>query len=196
MATNLFVQFGDIKGECEDRGHRDWCEITSLGQDFTNAAAPLPAGEADESDSRRGKHSAIKISKVMDKASIGLMKACWAGDTVAKVVIECFRSGSGQHADQPIKYFSIELINVIIKKFDYSVGEGQLVSEDLELVAAKASYEYRQMDKRLATAQLSGEASIILGQDDHGEDDDDDDDDDDDNAKKKKVRLPVTVSHF
>ncbi len=163
MSTNMFVKFSNIEGECEEQGHRNWCEIMSLGQDFSNPTFPLPPNVTEGKGARPCKHSEVKISKLMDKASTGLMKACWAGDTLEKVVIECFRAGIGQEPNQPIKYFSIELESVIIKKFDYSVNEGQLVSEDLELVATKASYEYRQMDKKLGTAPLAAEGSITIG---------------------------------
>jgi type VI secretion system Hcp family effector len=167
MATNMFVQFGKIKGECEDKYHDEWCEITSLGQSFNNKAPPLLPSEDAESGTRRGKHAPVKVSKPIDKASTELMEMCWNGEALGTVLIECFRAGGG-NAGQPIKYISIKLESVIIKQFKYSVNEGSLVSEDLELVAAKATYEYRQMDKELGTAaaKLSGLASITLGTDD------------------------------
>lgn len=198
----MFVQFSNLPGECEVAGHTDWCEISSLKQGFSNEAAPLPSGETDKSNSRRGTHKAIEIEKAIDKASIGLMEACWKGTTVAKVVIECFRAGPGSSADQPIKYFWIELKNVIIKSHKYEVDEGKLVSETIELVAAQASYEYRQMDKRLGTAKLAGEASITLGQGDHDDspnksyDEEDEEEEDDDGGgkkKKKRVRSPKSA---
>jgi type VI secretion system Hcp family effector len=199
LATNLFVQFDTIKGECEDYGHPDWCEIFSLKQGFSNEAAPLPPEQPDdESNSRRGKHKAIAISKLIDKASVGLMKACWEGTTLAKVMIECFRSGLD--ANPQIKYFSVELENVIIKKIKYAVDEGKLVSEDLELVAAKAAYKYWQMDKKdgTAPAPLAGEANITLGPGDHDgskyksktEENDTDGDD-----SENKDRRSGTMSH-
>ncbi|MCP3950912.1 MAG: type VI secretion system tube protein Hcp [Desulfobacterales bacterium] len=169
MATDMFVQFSNLKGECEVPGLTDWCEITSLKQGFTNEAAPLPPGQTDKSNSRRGKHKAIEIEKVIDKASIGLMQACWKGRPVATVVIRCFRAGQGENGKQSINYFEIELENVIIKKFEYKVDEGNLASEELELVFSKASYVYKQMPKRGGTAIRAGTASIILKEGDHDE---------------------------
>ncbi len=170
MATNMFVQFKDIEGECDEYGHPNWCEITSFGQTFENQAAPLPSGQT-SAEPRRGKHGDIKINKVIDKASIALMKACWEGKLVPEVVIECFRAGPGlndrqNYKDPPIKYFSIILENVIIKKFSYKVDEGNLVSEALELVATKATYEYQRMFKKTGLAARAGHADIELGPDD------------------------------
>jgi type VI secretion system Hcp family effector len=110
MATNMFVQFSNIKGECEVPGYKEWCEITSLKQGFTNEAAPLAPGQTDKSNSRRGKHKAIEIEKVIDKASIELMQACWKGKPIATVVIKCFRAGEGQHS-QPRrgKFFDLSV---------------------------------------------------------------------------------------
>jgi type VI secretion system Hcp family effector len=165
MATNMFAQFSNIKGECEEKHHEEWCEITSLEQDFSNPTFPLPAGATEGSGAKPCQHSEIKISKLVDKASTGLMEACWVGDTLDTVVIECFRAGKGiDHANQPIKYFRIKLKSVIIKEFDFSVGEGELISEELELVAAEATYVYRQMDKKSGTARRAGIGYVQIGE--------------------------------
>jgi len=164
MATNMFARFGAIEGECEDKYHPNWCEIMSLEQDFSNPTIPLPPGATEGTGAKPCKHSEIEIKKLMDKASAGLMKACWFGDTVEKVEIECFRTGLGlDDEDQPIKYFSVKLEGVIIREFDFSVGEGEIVSETLKLVAAKATYAYRQMLKRTGYAVRGGEASVEVG---------------------------------
>ena len=147
MSTNMFAKFGDIKGESEDQAHPDWCEITSVEQDFTQKASPT---EESKPDTCKVEHSEIKISKDIDEASTGLMKACWEATRLKKVEIECFRA-DGQN--DPIKYFNIVLEDVIIHKFEYKgSGDGSIIGEDLELVAAKATYTYRAMDKKLGTA--------------------------------------------
>jgi len=160
----MFVQFSDITGECEERGHRGWCEITSLDQNFSNPTLPPPPGTTEIKGAKPCKHSEIKITKLVDTASVQLMEACWKGRTVDTVVIECFRAGKGlDNKELPIKYFSIELENVIIRELDYSVDEGDLVTEELELVAGKASYAYRQMDKELGTAVLAKQEDAKIG---------------------------------
>jgi len=164
MATNMFAQFSNIEGECEDKYHEKWCEITDLEQDFSNPTIPLPPGATEGSGAKPCEHGEIEIKKLVDKASTGLMKACWYGDTVDSVVIECFRTGLGlDDENQPIKYFSIKLEGVIIRDFEYSVGEGNLISETVKLVAAKATYAYRQMLKRTGYGIRAGEASVTVG---------------------------------
>jgi len=164
MATNMFVQFSNIEGECEDKYHEKWCEISDLEQEFTNPTLPLPPGTSEGLGAKPCKHGEIEIKKLVDKASTGLMEACWNGAIIDKVVIECFRAGLGLGDEkQPIKYFSIELEGVIINEFDYDVSEGQLVSETLNLVAAKATYAYQQASKQTGYAIRSGAASVTTG---------------------------------
>jgi type VI secretion system secreted protein Hcp len=163
MSTNMFVKFSNIEGECEDQGHPKWCEIMSLEQDFSNPTIPLPPGKTEGPGAKPCEHSEIEIEKVIDKASAGLMKACWKGDTIHRVEIECFRAGIGQEENRPLKYFSIELESVIIKEFEYSVSEGQLVTETLNLVASKATYAYWQMDKKTGIGTLAGKETATVG---------------------------------
>ncbi len=148
MATNMYVKFSeDIKGEStfkEHLGKDGWCEITDLGQGFEQKASPSPASQG-EMDTSKSTHSEISISKNMDQASLKLMRHCWKGTTLKKVEIHCFRAAPG---DQPLNYFQIELEQVIIKEFDFKSSEGDLITEDLKLVADKATYCYRPMDKK------------------------------------------------
>ncbi|MCP3950913.1 MAG: type VI secretion system tube protein Hcp [Desulfobacterales bacterium] len=165
MATNMFVQFSNIEGECEEKHHPKWCEITSLEQEFSNATIPLPPGEPEGAGAQPCQHDVIKITKLLDKASTELMKACWAGDTVDTVLIECFRAGKGlDHTNQAIKYFRLKLKSVIIKALDFATTEGELISEDLELVAAEVTYTYRQMDKKTGTAKRAGIGYVQVGE--------------------------------
>ncbi len=148
MASNMFMKFSNnIKGESEDKAHIEWCEITSLDQEFTQDASPTEEGDQDTS---KAEHGEVKITKYIDEASTALMKACWDGTKLDRVMIECYRASGGSG---PVKYFIIVLEGVIIKKFNYKGGEGDIVSEDLELVAAKATYTYRAMDKKQGTAK-------------------------------------------
>jgi len=146
MATSMFVKFcpknGIIEGECEEIGHDKWCEITSLKQKFS-----IEDKDEDTTDPQRAKHEPIGISKIIDKASIELLKHCKDGRPLKEVIIECVRAHVAAEGKAPIHYFQIKLENVIVKKFEYKVDEGSLGSEDLELVARKATYNYRELNK-------------------------------------------------
>ncbi len=172
MSSHMFVKFDTIKGECDEYGHPGWCEITNLEQDISNKTSPLPIDAQTGPGAKKCEHGEIKISKVVDKASTGLMEACWEGTTLDSVVIECFRAGEGlndpqnkAYKDPPIKYFSIELKRVIIREFEYSASANELISEDLELVYAEATYEYQRMSKKsgTVTATRAGRESVTVG---------------------------------
>jgi len=146
MATSMFVKFcpksGIIEGECEEIGHDKWCEITSLKQKFS-----IEDKDEETTDPQRAKHEPIAISKIIDKASIELLKHCRDGRPLKEVIIECVRAHVAAEGKAPIHYFQIVLENVIIRQFQYRVDEGNLVSEELELVARKATYNYRELNK-------------------------------------------------
>jgi len=146
MATSMFVKFcpknGIIEGECEDIGHENWCEITSLKQKFS-----IEDKDEETTDPQRAKHEPIGISKIIDKASIELLKHCRDGRPLKEVIIECVRAHVVAEGKAPLNYFQIVLENVIIKRFQYRVDEGNLVSEELELAARKATYNYRELNK-------------------------------------------------
>ena len=138
----MYVNFSDgIEGESEFKACPGWCEITELKQDFEQKASPEAEGTHDAS---KAKHSEVGISKNIDKASSKLMQKCWDGTTLDEVVIDCFRAAPGS---APLKYFNIILKHVIVKKFEFKSSEGEIITEDLELVATFAQYSYWPMKK-------------------------------------------------
>jgi len=164
MGTNMFVKFGNIEGECADTGHEKWCVITSLSQTFRNKTVPPPTIPKRDPVAKTCKPEAISIKKIVDKASGKLMWHCWYCEPIKEVVIECFRASRGPDGKtQPVKYFHIYLEDVTIKEFEYSVDEGDFVTEDLDLVASKADYRYKKMDKRRGTAFLTGSTVVTTG---------------------------------
>jgi len=142
MATNMYVKFGDIRGECEDIGHEKWCVITSLKQKFT-----IEDKKKDSTNPQRAKHSPIEITKIIDKAYTELLKYCRDGIPLNEVIIECVRDHVVTEGQAPTCYFQIVLKNVIVKEFQYQVNEGDLVSVELELAARQATYSYREQKK-------------------------------------------------
>jgi type VI secretion system secreted protein Hcp len=162
MAGNMFVKFDTIKGECEDREHKGWSEITSVKQTFSNEASPI--GETDP-DKISSTHSEIEIEKYLDSASIRLMVASWFGDVIEKVTIQCFRdggTGGSGYGPGRTKYFEIELKQVIIQEYEYEGKEDDIATESLKLVAAEASYSYDRLLKDENRTEKTGAARINL----------------------------------
>lgn len=157
MATNMFMKLtNNIKGEAEDDIHKGWCEITSLSQEFENDAS-LSEKEEDKID--KAEHKELKISKYVDEATTAILKACWDATRIKCVIIECFRADGTNPA---LKYFVIRLDNVIITNYELKSSEGEILSEDIEMLGTKAEYTYRAMDKKLGTAKARMIASHDL----------------------------------
>ena len=157
MAKHIFVKFGDtVKGSAEDKDHIDWCEITDLTWGLSSKASPTAK---DEDERARGSIDVVKISKLMDRASIALSNICWKGQHIAEVVIECFHSAGGEIGG--VKYLELRLQNVVIKKFELKLQEStaEPPGEDLELVFSYLKMTYYPRDKQtgMATGQLSVE---------------------------------------
>ena len=103
---NIFVNFGDIKGESTEQGHKDW--IGALSVSFQVSKTPVKA----RSGGVKAKEgSALAITKQVDTASPKLFEACTKGTHIPKVIIEYLRADKG---GQPSVYLQINLNEVVI----------------------------------------------------------------------------------
>ena len=85
--------------------------------------------------------SDILFHKVADLSSPILMQMCAMGKTVPKAKFEFMRAdGNGV----PIKYFEIELENVLIGQISPAVSGGSLMSEGVGLKYSKIKWKYSQ----------------------------------------------------
>ena len=104
---NVFVNFGDIKGEATEQGHKDW--VSALSVSFQVSKTPVKSRSAGAVKAKEG--SALAITKQVDTASPKLFEACTKGTHIPKVIIEYLRADKG---GQPIGYLQIKLKEVVI----------------------------------------------------------------------------------
>lgn len=79
--------------------------------------------------------------KIADLASPILMQSCATGKTIPKAKFEFMRAdGDGK----PIKYFEIELENVLIGQITPGIEAGSLLSENVCLKFSKVKWRYSQ----------------------------------------------------
>jgi type VI secretion system secreted protein Hcp len=123
-----------------DDKHKDWIECTSVEwgvKQPRSATASTGGGHTAE----RCEHEEIEISKLADLASPILLQTCSAGKTIPKAKFEFMRAdGQGER----IKYFEIELENVLIGKVTPSVKEGSIMHEKVGLKFSKVKWKYTQ----------------------------------------------------
>lgn len=140
MAIDVYLQIEGIKGESTDDRHRDWIECKSVSCELRqprSATASTVGGHTAE----RCEHGEIVVAKLADLASPILLQNCSTGRTLPKARIEFMRAdGLGDR----IKYFEIELENVLIGGVSPSIREGNILSEYVALKYSRIKWKYIQ----------------------------------------------------
>jgi len=140
MAIDVYLQIDGIKGESMDDKHKDWIECTSVTwgvKQPRSATASTGGGHTAE----RCEHEEVVIDKLADLASPILLQTCSAGKTIPKAKLEFMRAdGQGDR----VKYFEIELENVLIGAIKPKVEEGAIIQEKVGLKFSKIKWKYTQ----------------------------------------------------
>ncbi|MET0208020.1 MAG: type VI secretion system tube protein Hcp [Burkholderiaceae bacterium] len=140
MAIDVYLQIDGIKGESMDDKHKDWIECTSVAWGVSqprSATASTGGGHTAE----RCEHEEIMISKLADLSSPVLLQTCSSGKTIPKAKFEFMRAdGQGER----VKYFEIELENVLIGSIKPGVAEGDFMHEKVGIKFSKVKWKYTQ----------------------------------------------------
>jgi type VI secretion system secreted protein Hcp len=140
MAIDVYLQLDGVKGESMDDKHKDWIECQSVHWGITqprSATASTAGGHTAE----RAELKEVTFSKVADLASPLLMQSCAMGKTIPKAKFEFMRAdGQGQ----PIKYFEIELENVLIGSINPGIEPGTILDEHVSLKFSRIKWRYTQ----------------------------------------------------
>lgn len=138
MAIDVYLQLDGIKGESMDDAHKDWIECSSVHWGIMqprSATASTGGGHTAE----RVEMTDILFKKVADLASPILMQTCAMGKTLSKAKVEFMRAdGNGQR----VKYFEIELENVLIGMVTPGIEPGDILSENVRLKFSKVKWKY------------------------------------------------------
>ena len=140
MAIDVYLQIDGIKGESADDKHKDWIECKSVNWGVIqpkSATSSTGGGHTAE----RCEHEEVVIDKLADLSSPVLLQTCSAGKTIPKAKLEFMRAdGQGER----IKYFEIELENVLIGAIKPKVEEGAIIQEKVGLKFSKIKWKYTQ----------------------------------------------------
>ncbi len=140
MAIDVYLQIDGIKGESSDDRHKDWIECQSV---HWNVAQPksATASTGGGHTAERCEHSDVTISKLADLSSPVLLQTCSSGKTIPRAKIEFMRAdGHGER----VKYFEIELENVLIGAVSPAVAQGDILGESVGLKFSKVKWKYTQ----------------------------------------------------
>ncbi|WP_305824545.1 Hcp family type VI secretion system effector [Massilia brevitalea] len=137
MASDAYLQLDGIKGESQDQGHTDWIEVSGVRwgiQQPKSATSSTAGGHTAE----RAELTDITFEKIADLASPILMQTCAMGKTIPKAKFEFMRAdGNGE----PIKYFEVELENVLIGMISPLLSVG-LHQETVGLKFSQVKWRY------------------------------------------------------
>jgi type VI secretion system secreted protein Hcp len=140
MAIDVYLQIDGIKGESADDKHQGWIECDSVAWAISqprSATASTGGGHTAE----RAELSDISFTKLADLTSPILAQTCAAGKTIPKAKFEFMRAdGQGER----IKYFELEMENVLIGHIAPSVGGGSIMTEAVALKFSKVKWKYMQ----------------------------------------------------
>jgi len=140
MAIDAYLQIDGIKGESKDERHQGWVEVRNV---HWNIFQPRSASvsTAGGHTSGRAELSDMLFTKMADLSSPILMQTCAMGKTIPKVKFEFMRAdGNGQ----PVKYFEVELENVMLSHVTPSIEGGNVMQESVGLAFARAKWKYTQ----------------------------------------------------
>lgn len=140
MAIDVYLQIDGIKGESQDANHQGWIEITSAHWGVIqprSATASTGGGHTAE----RCEHLTLSLSKLADLASPILMQTCSMGKTIPKAKIDFMRADSD---GKPVKYYEVELENVLIAGVEQQVSEGSILHDSIGFRFSKVKWKYTQ----------------------------------------------------
>jgi type VI secretion system secreted protein Hcp len=138
MAIDVYLHIDGIKGESADDRHKDWIECKSVSwavEQPRSATSSTGGGHTAE----RCEHRDVVITKLADLASPILLQTCAAGRTIPKAKLEFMRADA---QGERVKYFEIELDNVLIGAVSPSVSEGDILTEEVGMKFSKVRWKY------------------------------------------------------
>ena len=140
MAIDVYLYIDGIKGESADDRHKDWieCKSVSFGVEQPKSATASTSGGH---TAERCEHHDIVISKLADLSSPILLQTCSAGRTIPKAKFEFMRADA---QGERVKYYEIELENVLIGAVSPAVAEGDILNEEVALKFSKIKWKYTQ----------------------------------------------------
>jgi type VI secretion system secreted protein Hcp len=141
VALDANLQIDSIKGESADSSHQGWIELTSAHWGVTQprSGSVSTGGGHTVGESE---HRTLSLTKLADLASPILMQHCSMGKTIPKAKLEFMRAdGDGK----PVKYYQVELENVMVSHMDQVMGNGSgMLQDEIGLCFSKIKWTYTQ----------------------------------------------------
>jgi type VI secretion system secreted protein Hcp len=142
MAIDVYLTIDGIKGESTDIDHKDYIECLSVGFGVLQPRSAT-ASSAGGHTAERCEHQDIVVTKLTDIATPLLLEQCSMGKTIPKAKFDFMRADAD---GKRVKYFSIELENVLISSV--TPHDRKSFNQVFESQVAVRSSEYQRWHKR------------------------------------------------
>jgi type VI secretion system secreted protein Hcp len=137
---DAYLQLGDIRGESADDKHKQWIEVHNVHWGVTQPRATAVSTAGGHTSGKAEVHE-VSFEKLADIASPVLFQTCAAGKTLPKATLHFFRAdGDGSR----VKYFEIELEDVMLSSVLPTSGNGGIITETVHLASSKFKCSYTQ----------------------------------------------------
>ena len=137
MAMDMFIKIGSLKGEAQDKTHKDEIDLLSWSWGISNSGsaqqgAGAGAGKCNVQD--------FSFTKYLDKSTPDLMLAACNGKHFDKAVLTVRKAG-----ETPLEYLLITMEEVLVSSVSTggSGGEDRL-TENVTLNFAKVKVQYKE----------------------------------------------------
>ncbi len=141
MAVDFFIKIGDIKGEAQDKTHKDEIDVTSW-----NWGAHQEGTFAKGGGGGAGKVSFtdLTFTHFIDKSTPTLFIHLASGKHIEDALLTCRRAGG----DSQVEYLKIKLSNLLVSNVNSGGSSGEEIPiETVTLNFAKVEIEYQQQSK-------------------------------------------------
>jgi type VI secretion system secreted protein Hcp len=148
MAIGVCSRIDGIKGASFDDKHNDWIACATVNWSIVHPGSAT-ASTAGGHTAERVEMTDILFRKVSDLSSPTLMQTCAMGRTIPKAKFEFMRAdGQGVR----VKYFEIELENVLISRVSPGIEPGNILTRNVCLKFSTVLGKYVQQKSALASA--------------------------------------------
>lgn len=145
----VFLKIDDIKGESQDKAHRDEIDVLSWSWGMER---PVTGGDTG-STRQRGSvvFEDLKCTKYLDKATPKLMEACSKGTHMAEATLVVRKPGT----DNPLEYLVITMRDVLVTSVSTggSGGEDRL-TENVTLSFTEVEVRYTAQNQDGGTGEV------------------------------------------
>ncbi len=140
--TDFFLKLEGIKGESQDKKHKDEIEIESYSLGLTNTGSFSQAPGAGGGSGKVNFQDA-HFSKKLDSSSPLLKLACATGQHLKEALLVCRKAGGDQQ-----EYLKIKLNDCLISSYQVGGhgGDNLIPTDQFSINFAKINIEYMPQD--------------------------------------------------